>query len=539
MKGARTNKRRRFNMFRAAIKLSMMICVILAIAIPIYPQDVWVGKDGAIRSADARAMLINNGEFYIATKKELFKAKNLSEKWESVFSLPAGINEINCVGGRKNLIYIGTKRGLFRSEDYGARWQKVFKTIIPEKNDVSSVELSTHMPNRVIIGTASGIFISEDSGNRWQDISANLKNRRMKCLALNGSIIYAAGADGLFAKKEGVQGWERLYVRSAAEKSLSGEEAQSEISDTTETEEAVNGINCIAIKDDYLYIGLNNKVLYSKDGGRTWTNLSGEGLSGTVNRIRPAPKSDTIYCATTKGAFEYSPLNGSRWLQLYKGMDKNYSVSDIMFDNEAETSLWAVTGKGLYRLESARYIGEQYIDVERSLNAFSVISTNEPTFKELQQAAMRFAEVSPDKIKNWRQEARMKALLPKVSFGYDNSISSTSEIYTSGTRDYIVVGPDDISKGLDVSISWELGDIIFSDDQTNIDVRSRLTTQLRNDILDDLRRSYYERKRLQFELIQTPPQDPKARFEKELRLQELSQAVDDLTGNYLSDHIRK
>lgn len=80
--------------------------------------------------------------------------------------------------------------------------------------------------------------------------------------------------------------------------------------------------------------------------------------------------------------------------------------------------------------------------------------------------------------------------------------------------------------------------LIWSDDQTNIDVRSRLTTQLRNDILDDLRRAYYERKRLQFELMTNPPKDGDLKFEKELRLQELTHAIDDLTGNYLSDHIR-
>jgi hypothetical protein len=96
-----------------------------------------------------------------------------------------------------------------------------------------------------------------------------------------------------------------------------------------------------------------------------------------------------------------------------------------------------------------------------------------------------------------------------------------------------------MSKGFDVSVSWELGDLIWSDDQTNIDVRSRLTTQLRNDVLDDLRRAYFERKRLQFELMSYPPKDLKARFDKELRVQELTQAIDDLTGNYLSKHIRR
>ncbi len=38
--------------------------------------------------------------------------------------------------------------------------------------------------------------------------------------------------------------------------------------------------------------------------------------------------------------------------------------------------------------------------------------------------------------------------------------------------------------------------------------------------------------------MSNPPRDVNAKFEKELRLQELTQAIDDLTGNYLSEHLR-
>ena len=68
----------------------------------------------------------------------------------------------------------------------------------------------------------------------------------------------------------------------------------------------------------------------------------------------------------------------------------------------------------------------------------------------------------------------MKALVPKLSFGLDNHRSTNSTIYTSATKDYVATGPDDFYNALDVSVSWDLGNLIYSDDQTNIDVRSRL-----------------------------------------------------------------
>lgn len=517
-------------------RIMLLVICILSLTTPaIYSQDIWMNKDGNIRNIDGRGILIDKGEFYLATKNEVYKAKDTTGKWESIFFLPSGANEINCIGGASKNIFIGTKRGLFRSQDYGKGWKNVFKTIIPEKNNILAIEISRHNSRKVVIGTRAGIFMSDDSGTKWQDITDNLKNRIVKCIALNKDYIYAGCDGGLYVRKDEGIGWERLFVKSITEKANT-EEPQ----DTLEAEEGEGdiAINCIAIKDKRIYIGSSKEILYSDDKGKDWLTFSQEGLAGIINYILPSSDSDKIYCATTKGVFEFA-ADKSKWLELYKGMDKVLSVNKIMLDSENQSSMWALTDSGVYRLEGGKYLANQYIDIEKSLRNLKVVFDSEPTLQELQRVAIKYAEVSPEKIRKWRQEARMRALLPKVSFGVDTSKSTTSEIYTSATRDYVIVGPDDVSNDLDLSVSWELGDLIWSDDQTNIDVRSRLMVQLRNDILDDLRRAYYERKRIQFELMTEPPKDLKARFEKEMRLQELTSAIDDLTGNYLSAKIKK
>ena len=514
--------------------MMIVMAVFLFVASFGYPQGPWVGKDGNMRNVDAKSIIIDQGELYLATRNELYHARTARDKWESIFSLPAGDNEIRCLAVRLKNIFVGTRRGLFRSQDQGRTWKNIFRTIIPEKNNVLAVEVSRHNQKKVTIGTEKGIFISEDSGDSWKDISGILKNRNVRCIALNKEYIYAGGDDGLYVKKDGPSGWDRIYVRSPLEKS--GEEVPVETEDSEG--DSAGSINCIAVKDSRVYIGLDKRILYSDDIGKSWNTFASAGLAGVINYILIPPKEDKLYCATTKGVFEFVK-DKSRWLELYKGTDRMFGVTKMGLDGESENHLWAVTEKGVYRLESGKYLGDQYIDVEKNLKVFKVIFDNEPVFKDLQRAAMKFAEVDPDKIKRWRNEARLRALVPKVTVGMDKNRSTTAEIYTSATKDYVVAGPDDTSDGFDVSISWELADLIWSDDQTNIDVRSRLTTQLRNDILDDLRRAYYERKRLQFELLYEVPQDPKARFEKEMRIQELTQSIDDLTGNYLSDNIRK
>lgn len=531
-KNIATNLKWRSGMNRV---LAIIGCALFAVSFPspAAAQDIWVGKDGNIRNIDTRAMIIDQGELYLATKNEIYRSRDAKDKWEPIFSLPAGENEISCLGGGAKNILAGTRRGLFRSQDYGRTWRNVFRTIIPGKNSVLCIEVLKYNPRKVFIGTERGIFASEDSGNSWQDISGCIKGRRVNSIALNKDCAFARADDGLYFRKDELSAWERIYIRHVAEDTA--EDVLEEMPDDAE-EAGAAVVSCLMLKGPRLYAGVGKKIIFSDDNGKSWQDFSSEGLAGIVTYVACVKKDDALYCATNKGIYEFK--NG-RWMELYKGMDKVSTVNSIVSGDDEEKALWALTDKGLYKLESGRYAVDQYIDVERNLKSLKIIFDSEPSFKDLQQAAMKFGEVDPDKIKKWRSEARLRALLPKVSLGLDSNRSTNSEIYTSATRDYVVMGPEDASSGLDVSISWELADLIWSDDQTNIDVRSRLSTQLRNDILDDLRRAYYERRRLQFELMHSPTKDAKARFEKEMHVQELTQAIDDLTGNYLSEHTKK
>ena len=524
-------------------RLVIVFSVMVILSAPdAFTQEIWVGKDGNIKNIETRAMLIENGGAYLATRTGLYRISDISQgdKWEEIFSLPAGENEITCLGGRSRNILVGTKRGLFRSEGGVKNWQNVFRTIIPDKNNILSIDISHYNPKRVVITTAKGVFLSEDFGSGWTDISANLKNKRIKCAGLNKEAIYAAGDDGLYIRRPQSPSWERIYVNSPADSSAENFEnsASEEPQEPSESEEAARAVNCVKIKGSRLYIGVNKNILYSDDEGKSWQALPKYGLVGTVNYILLSKKSEKLYCATTRGAFEFNEKKNS-WFELYKGMDKALNVTGLIFCGDDEKALWALTEKGLYRLEAGRYSDDQYIDIERNLKTFKIAFDNEPTFRELKQAAIKFGDVHPDKIKDWQRDSKLRALVPKVTCSLDNHRASNQEIYTSATRDYVSVGPDDFYKAVDVSVSWDVSGLIWSDSQTNIDVRSRLTTQLRNDILDDLRRAYYERKRLQFDILTSPPKDLRSRFDRELRIQELTQEIDDLTGNYLSDHMRQ
>ena len=60
--------------------------------------------------------------------------------------------------------------------------------------------------------------------------------------------------------------------------------------------------------------------------------------------------------------------------------------------------------------------------------------------------------------------------------------------------------------------------------------------ELRDNILDEVTRIYFERIRVKMEFDNLKIEDRKKRLEKELRLKELTASLDALTGGYFSAH---
>ncbi len=267
-------------------------------------QDAWVARGGSVKSMELKTAISNKDTLYIATKNVLYKAKDAKDRWESVFTIPSGgDNEINCIAGRAKVIFVGTKHGLWRSEDYGANWKKVFRTVLADRNNITYIELSKHNRFKVLIGTKKGIFLSEDLGNKWQEISGGLKDSPVRCLALNKELIYAATESGLYVMRPDVEGWQRSFVRSAGE---NNEYEKAQVYDYEDAEKDMS-IRCIAINDSRVYIAYDQDILYSDDGAKSLNNFPSDSLKGTINYILISSKDKKMYCATTKGVFEFSP----------------------------------------------------------------------------------------------------------------------------------------------------------------------------------------------------------------------------------------
>lgn len=163
----------------------------------------------------------------------------------------------------------------------------------------------------------------------------------------------------------------------------------------------------------------------------------------------------------------------------------------------------------------------------------------EPTIREVQKAAIRYAEVMPEKIRGWRVLAQVRNLIPRFTVSLDRDTDSTITSSTTQGVTRFAVGPKRSSYSLDYGLTWDFANLLWDSAQTSIDTRSRLMVQLRQDTLEEVTRLYFERLRLQAEFQANPTDDPVLIRERSLRIEELTAQLDAHTGGLYSDFPQK
>lgn len=174
-------------------------------------------------------------------------------------------------------------------------------------------------------------------------------------------------------------------------------------------------------------------------------------------------------------------------------------------------------------------------EVDRFLRRFD----NEPAIREVQVAAINYYNVSPERISSLRSRTRSKALVPGISIGVTNSLSSFHLAV-----DDIIFRNRDIARFEDqnadfleftAAASWGLDRLVFNAEE--LDVMSLIGIQ--DGIQREVTALYYVRRRLQIELELNPPTSLEARLSGRLRLEELTGLLDAYTGGFFSREIAK
>lgn len=201
-----------------------------------------------------------------------------------------------------------------------------------------------------------------------------------------------------------------------------------------------------------------------------------------------------------------------------------------------ETALDTLRQESTVSLAISTTSGKSYSSVEEVLGQFD----NEPTVRMVQDMAMRYSKTNPEMVERWLNASKRAYALPKVNLQYDKQLGqsdrfdyvadpATGEL--TSQKDYTQIGNDD---KVVVKLEWRLDKLVMSSEQIRVINESGKANKLRENILDEVTRLYFDRRRLQVESLLKPPSSLQDRIELELRLQEMTANLDALTGGEFS-----
>jgi hypothetical protein len=183
-----------------------------------------------------------------------------------------------------------------------------------------------------------------------------------------------------------------------------------------------------------------------------------------------------------------------------------------------------------------------YDSVEQVMAQFA----GEPTVQQVQLWANEYANTSPRQVERWLAQSVTFATLPQVgleyrlrndwdeSFDYQNPDGGSPLV---GQQDITAVAQDadqGQTQEYKVQLDWELDKLVMSSEKIRIISEAQDIVKLRDKVLSEVTRLYFERRRLQVERLISPKSDLMARVKDELRLMELTANIDALTGGAFS-----
>lgn len=473
---------------------------------------------------------------FAASQHTFYESHDSGRQWQQRFRAPEGatVTDIDVSADTPPVILVATDRGLYGSFDEGATWSLLFRGANADAAHCTYVAFHPSQPTAVLLGTRGGLFISSDRGRRWTPVRMPTAARDVIHFAFdatNPDHVHLISAEGFFLGDLKRAVWEQRLRLTRAEMSET-EDSSEPTEDANESKIPTHRLNGVALNPHHpslLYLATSRGVTMSRDRGISWQPLTSIGLaSPMVSRVLLQTHSPLVlYAATAKGVMRYEPRR-AQWVAMTHGLSAT-QVNDLA---ATHGHLWAATSHGLFHYA----IPPDTLEESQPPSAQEILADFgfEPTMAQVREAAIRYAEVHPEKITRWRRQAAWRALLPTVDVGSNRSRSRDSNFDQGTFPKFQIVETQDRDAKLDLSVKWDLANLIWNNDQTSIDARSRFMVELRNDIVDQVTRAYFERRRLQASLLADPPSNQHAALEQELRLEELTALIDGLTGGYFS-----
>ncbi len=510
-------------------------------------QGTWVNLSKGLDELSIEALAIDPKDpkvIFAGSERRVYKTADSGVSWKQVLELRGSDNRVRFIyvdAANSKDVYVCTERGVYQSRNGGKKWELFFRGTADEDKAIYCIQASSQNPADIYIGASHGLFIASSGGGRSHEVGGLPDAAIYSILQIGGDkpLILITTSKGIYKNSRGGQHWERVAVASEERPQGQAEMTTLEQFDVEEFSTAAAFSNLIFLGNHAKFYAASRQGIFEgSPDASSWEPLKGQRLPDQkINFIEKSSK--TFYAATDRGIFQWDPDSFS-FQEIYQGLDSK-EIRTLSYSPSGDYLL-AGTKKGIFKLAYPELTLALPQEKEKLLPSTDQVLAHfkqEPSIGEIQKVAVQYAEVHPSKIEEWRKAASKKAFLPTLSVNTGVDTNQNVDLDRGGTNDpdQFIIGPPEKSFDWSVGLSWNLGELIWNDDQTSIDTRSRLMVQLRDDILNEVTHLYYERRRLQVEMAMAPMRDLPIQIEKEIRLEELTAGIDALTGEYFSKKI--
>ncbi len=541
-------------------KKILLICFVAALSggfLSSRAYAQWTTLSSSLPESDVRwvaADSVNPNILYASSQKRLYKTVNNGDSWARIFTLRGSDAEIRWVGidaSTPGKLYLASSSGVWRSNDSGKNWNLFYQGGRGTSKTIFCAAMNPAKEGRLWLGTASGIVVVDDSTGQTLKKAA-FPNLAVYSILFHGAgseTILVAAADGIYRSGDDGDRWQRVAVQRDNDEDKANDSLQQ-----LGVEEMVLSPATASLiyhpKSNQMIAAAAGRIYQTAPEELSWRHL-GSDTGGMINHL--ASSGQFFYAATERGVYRWNPER-SIFEDISEGLESRQTYK-ITYDTGRDRLL-AATKKGIFEYLSpdaglqgsssasenkTQIIGKEPTKLLPAAEDILKIFEGEPSIAQIQKAAIEYAEVHPRKIQEWRRAAQKKAWLPTVSVSQKINRNNNIDLDRGGTADVdrFIEGPEDLSNDWSLGMSWDLGDLLWNDDQTSIDTRSRLMVELRDDVLNEVTHLYYERRRLQVQLAINPAKELRTQLEQQLRLEELVAGIDGLTNGYLSAHLKQ
>lgn len=474
----------------------------------------------------------------VAGPTRLFVLPDGGISWRPAWQAPAregSIVRIACAGP---VLHLLTSRALYRVDDPWAPPERLF----PARQAPSSPLLafaSSRDGRLLAIGSVGCFFLSRSGGAQWVRMPAGRPTEPIGELLLtnrSGLPLFLASAQRVYLWSADSRGARCIFEAPVSEIEDPEDAAPSE--DLQGRIEAQRPAHALQLAADRrarrLWVGTRRGVYESVDIGPAFKRVDGGPPGTEISDLLFTP-STGLLAATPQGLFALKPEQER--LRALAGPLAAAPVTALAAHRGAPVA-YAATPRELYPIDGAS-ARTPWFDPERAGSAvLADLFRHEPRVQELYPHAIRAAEISLKTLKRWRARSALSTLLPQLSLGWDNSVSTNIDLDRAGTTqaDVFIEGPIDRDHSLDLSLTWDLGRLVWSSEERYIAGLARWYVEHREEILSEINRLYFERRKVLLEAA-APHLSQAQAVSRWLAVDELTARLDALTGNYFSERI--